>query len=218
MPPLNNDSMNELNTSSHDAGTGYGPPKDGYDVLYAYGTAQHDTSPVVGSQQEATASRSRSSYQRRSTGTRHVTKKVVKKAVRFDDYDYEHEIPHINDLSEEEIDAVWLSRDEHEAIRTKCKNILMFVNDEMTCNEYGICFRGLDQNTPEYIEQKAATYRYIYDSLHAIQQFQKTTGVSVSDEMIAETCQKLSAASTAAAHRRGMNDATSAIIAAAACF
>lgn len=127
-------------------------------------------------------------------------------SVTFSPTDELQEIPHINDLSDEEVASVWMTRDELSGIRRQCATIVKFMDSAMdTAAKNGVCIRGLEQNTPTYVEMQMGIRGQIYDAVYAIQQFQLTTMVAVPD-LIAETCQKLSTESIAQAHAVGIND------------
>lgn len=128
--------------------------------------------------------------------------------VTFSPTDELQEIPHINDISDEEIKDVWMSADELQTIRRQCATIVKFM-DMDTAIRHGVCLRGLEQNTPSYVAVQTEIRRQLYDAVFAIQQFQYTTGISV-HELLVETCQKFSAESVIQAHIVGLNDAISA--------
>lgn len=125
--------------------------------------------------------------------------------VTFSSTDELQEIPHINDLSDEEVKDVWMSREELQTIRRQCATIVKFM-DMDSAIRHGVCLRGLEQNTPSYVELQVAIRRQLYDAVYAIQQFQDTTGVAVPD-LLSETCQKYSRESVIQAQIVGHNDA-----------
>lgn len=126
-------------------------------------------------------------------------------SVTFSSTDELQEIPHINDLSESEIRDVWMTREELQTIRRQCATIVKFM-DMDSASRHGVCLRGLEQNTPSYVELQVEIRQQLYDAVFAIQQFQDTTGVAV-PELLAETCQKYSAESVIQAQIVGHNDA-----------
>jgi hypothetical protein len=125
--------------------------------------------------------------------------------LRFSPYDEVFEIPHINDLSEEEVDGVWMSQDEIKAVRrnAKCMVALMDKGDN---HMEGLEVRGLDQNTPSYARRREAILKLVYQAVNRIQTYQEANGVQV-PELMAELCQKISSSSVAAAQKLGMLDA-----------
>jgi hypothetical protein len=126
-------------------------------------------------------------------------------AVRFAQFDEVFEIPHINDLSDEELDGVWMSPKELRSIRRGCKlTILSFEGQTTEWND--IAMRGLEQHTIEYSRTRKATRQQLYKAVFEIQSFQTFQGVSV-PELIAKMSQKCSSSSVVAAHGTGISDA-----------
>jgi hypothetical protein len=125
--------------------------------------------------------------------------------VTFSPTDELQEIPHINDLSDEEVSDVWMTRTELQAIRRQCATIVKFMDMESAV-KHGVCLRGLEQNTPSYVAVQVGIRQQLYDALCAIQQFQVTTGMMVAD-LLSETCQEFSHDSVMQAHMVGLNDA-----------
>lgn len=119
------------------------------------------------------------------------------------------EIPHINDLTKAEIQSVWISRSELKNIRQKCA-VIVKVMDTESAAKNGVCFRGLDQNTPTYVAETMALRRQLYDAVHAIQAFQFSTGFIIPD-LMAESCQKISEQSTSLARWFGIMDESNAV-------
>jgi hypothetical protein len=126
--------------------------------------------------------------------------------VRFAHDDEVFEIPHLNDLSEDVISNVWMSREELSSLRRQCASIVTVMVDVETAAKHGVCLRGLEQNTPGYVVRQMAIRNQIYDTINAIQEYQEITGTAV-PELIAKACLRFSAASAATAYDVGMNDA-----------
>jgi hypothetical protein len=126
--------------------------------------------------------------------------------VQFSRTDELQEIPHINDLSEEEVSGVWMSRAELQAIRRQCATIVRFV-DADSATKHGVCLRGLEQNTPSYVAVQVGIRQQLYDAVYAIQQFQVSTGMMVTD-LLSDACRKFSQESVIQAQIVGLNDAT----------
>jgi hypothetical protein len=127
------------------------------------------------------------------------------RSVRFTENHEVFEIPHASDLSKDEINQVWMSDVELSAIRRHCANVVMFMDEKMAA-QHGICFRGLEQNCPQYVAHKCSILRKIYDAVDAIQEFQATTGMEAPD-LLAESLKLMSSHSAAAAYVTAMNDA-----------
>jgi hypothetical protein len=134
--------------------------------------------------------------------------RTYQNALRFAEFDDIFEIPSIDDMSEEGIDGVWMSREELRSIRNDCKVIIISIRDQTTeLND--IDMRGLDQHTIEYTSTRKVIQQQVYDAVFEIQSFQTFQGVSV-PEQIAEMSQKCSSSSVVAAHVTGVSDAVDA--------
>ena len=127
------------------------------------------------------------------------------KTVTFSPTDELQEIPHINDLSDEEVSDVWMTRAELQGLRRQCAAIVKFIDMESAV-QHGVCLRGLEQNTPAYVAVQVTIRSKLYDAVYAIQHFQLTTGTVVTD-LLSETCQQLSHDSVLQAQIVGMLDA-----------
>lgn len=94
-----------------------------------------------------------------------------KKKVTFSSTDEFQEIPHIADLTNDEISSVWMTGEELSAIRRQCAVIIKFMEtskeDFMIPDD--ICLRGLEQNTLSYITCQMQKRRHLYDALRAVQ-------------------------------------------------
>jgi hypothetical protein len=128
-----------------------------------------------------------------------------RRSVRFAENQEVFEIPHASDMSKDEINQVWMSDAELSAIRQHCVNVVMFMDEKMAA-QHGICFRGLEQNCPQYVEHTCNRWRQIYDAVDAIQEFQATTGIAAPD-LLADSLKIMSAHSAATAYVTAMNDA-----------
>jgi hypothetical protein len=127
--------------------------------------------------------------------------------VRFATCDEVFEIPHINELSQEEIDAVYMSYEEGRAIRRTCSLLCkVFANGIQEAQIAGECVRGLEAHIPQYIQRTYTIRQQLYDAIHEIQYFEDKTGLDMSD-MIADTCQKHSRPLVTEAMQCGLLDA-----------
>jgi hypothetical protein len=133
---------------------------------------------------------------------------VQHRNVNFASYDEVFEIPHIEDLSDDEIDNVWMSAEDGSKIRQQCQSIVVMMNNESE-NLKDVETRGLDQHALAYTEQCKAIKYLLYGAVDRIQTFQEERGVEVS-HLIAELCQKISAVSVTAAQRTAACDAMAA--------
>jgi hypothetical protein len=136
-----------------------------------------------------------------------------RRRLRFAKSDQVIEIPHIDDLSDEEVRDVWLSPQEFKAIRKRAIDAVAFI-ESMGGEAFppGLCIRGLDQNTHEYSKKRQALQDLLYEVIRRIQPFKKTKQEGdgerdVIDNLIAEMCIKYTSASVAAAARNGELDA-----------
>jgi hypothetical protein len=128
--------------------------------------------------------------------------------LRFSTYDEVFEIPHINDLSEEEVDGVWMSQNELNSVRRNAKCMVALMDKGDTLME-GLDVRGLDQNTPSYARRREAILKLVYQAVFRIQSYQNANGIKV-PELMAELCQKVTSSSVAAAQKLAMLDAAAA--------
>lgn len=128
--------------------------------------------------------------------------------VRFSRYDEVFEIPHIDDISDDEINDVWMSSEDGSKIRRDCQSIVLMLNSS-SANLKGIEKRGLEQHARSSTEQRRAVQDLLYEAVDRIQTFQDEKGVEAS-HLIAELCQKISAVSIQAARRAGTQDAIAA--------
>jgi hypothetical protein len=129
--------------------------------------------------------------------------------VRFADYEEVVEIPHVNDMTQEEIDDSYMSDVELRAIQYECKALVRMMDEEDE-DLRDVCVRGLDQHTPEYSRCRKATRQQAYDAVFEVQSYQAFQGVSA-PELIAELCQKCSSSSVAEAKMVGISDAMAAV-------
>eukprot|EP00980_Cylindrotheca_fusiformis_P016004 scaffold4703_cov108-Cylindrotheca_fusiformis.AAC.12 len=130
--------------------------------------------------------------------------------VTFATFDDVCEIPHIDDLSDEEINDVWMSAEDGAKIRKECQSIVLMMNknsEKLT----GVEIRGLEQHGVAHTEQRRAIQNLLYDAVDRIQSFQAEKGVDIS-HLIAEVCQKISAMPILAARRVATQDAIAAYV------
>jgi hypothetical protein len=115
--------------------------------------------------------------------------------VRFATCDEVFEIPHINELSQEETDAVYMSHEEGRAIRRRCSRLCKaLANGVKEAQIVGECVRGLEARLPQYAQHAQRSYairQQLYNTIYESQCFEDKTGLDMSD-MIADTCQKCS--------------------------
>ena len=134
-------------------------------------------------------------------------RKCQKKRVRFSKLDTVFEIPHINDMSDEEIEDCWFGPAEFRSIRVECMDTVKEV-DAGKQNE-GYFLRGLDQHTLRYKERRDEIGHQVYLAVFEVQTYQWRTGIDASD-LIAQASQKYSQPAVAAAHMAAISDLFSA--------
>ena len=131
--------------------------------------------------------------------------KSLHKKLRFEDYDDVFEIPHFSDMSDEEYEGCFFSKDEMCEIRSECMSLLQHMEDNSNVEE-DICVRGLDHHTEEYTTWRKAIRREMQNAVFDAQDYLRSKGMSA-PELIADLCKKFSAESLEAAEIFGMYDA-----------
>ena len=98
-------------------------------------------------------------------------------AIRFAQHDRIYEIPHIDDLSENEIQDVWLSPNEMKQIKQECIALIKIMgtdNDNIfEDTEDKCCTRGLDQHTKRYMERRRIENAIRSETVLKLQPFKK---------------------------------------------
>jgi hypothetical protein len=133
--------------------------------------------------------------------------------LKFADYDFVFEIPHIKDIPPDVVRDVYMSSEELAAIRRECIGTVKQMNNDAAAGgdgtgssmKEGEFLRGLDQHTLKYSERKKSIDRRVYDAVFRIQEFQRKTGVDASSIM-AKHCAINSEPSVAAAHVAAISD------------
>uniref|UniRef100_A0A6T6I395 Uncharacterized protein n=1 Tax=Craspedostauros australis TaxID=1486917 RepID=A0A6T6I395_9STRA len=116
------------------------------------------------------AAESSTSQDRHSS--RRSNKRCVYKRVSFDVSATEiHEIPHASEYSEEEKAQIWSSRCEERRNRTACMDIVALMDCDMYPSEEedGICTRGLEPYTEEYVSMYNEHRREVNEGMQQIQ-------------------------------------------------
>jgi hypothetical protein len=140
---------------------------------------------------------------RRRERERTKKREETKKSVRFNRYDEVFDIPHIKDLSKQEILDVWMTNEDIRDIQTECIGAVSMVGKGSVSN--GFLLRGLDQHTLKYKEERDVIKDQVYDAVFSIQEFQRVTGTDVS-ELICAMCEKRSEAAVVAAQIAAISD------------
>lgn len=134
------------------------------------------------------------------TGQRNIR---PKRRLRFTAYDEVLEIPHINDLSAEEVEAVWMHPDEFTRIRRECLGAVGDIGEDKVSD--GFLLRGLDQHTNRYKQTRDFIGRQVYDAVLSVQEFERANGLDCS-ELMAKLSQKYSEPSVIAAQSAALSD------------
>ena len=135
--------------------------------------------------------------------TTSATRRRRRSTIRFAKHDEIYEIPHIDDMSDKEVDAVWLSREEMNEVRQEAKSIVSQIDQAVSM---GLCIRGLDQHTKCYMTRRRAENDLIFEAVIRLQPFkERANGINV-DMLIADLCTKYSKAAVAAAINRAKSD------------
>jgi hypothetical protein len=151
-------------------------------------------------------------HDRSSTTSTSTGPLLGQRRLRFAKYDEVFEIPHIDDLSEEEAGSVWMSRGELKEIRKRARETVSLIDDPnfggaLTSRRRGgggLCIRGLDQHTPSYNKKRDAAQNLTYDIVFQLKRFHDVVDVH---GLIAGLCGKCSSPSVAAAIQRAKIDA-----------
>jgi hypothetical protein len=130
-------------------------------------------------------------------------KKKKRQHIEFADYDLVFEVPHINDMTEQEIHDQWMTPEELRGIRQGCIGTVRDMNNGEPPE--GTFLRGLDQHTMKYKARKEEIDRQVYDAVFRIQEFQRTSGIDAT-EIMANLCTKYSEPSVVAAHTAAISD------------
>ena len=136
--------------------------------------------------------------------TRFIREKPQERNVFFAQQDEIFEIPHLDDLSDEEINDVWMSNEEFAAIRRECKKIIMIIQHDSRLARH-IELRGLEHHMLHQQKATEALQELLYETVDRLLSFREESSMDVSD-MLAEMCQKISSRSEVSAHKRGLKD------------
>mmetsp|Transcript_5211 Transcript_5211/g.8229 ORF Transcript_5211/g.8229 Transcript_5211/m.8229 type:complete len:171 (+) Transcript_5211:56-568(+) len=139
-----------------------------------------------------------------------ATKMPLQKSVRFADFDEVVEIKHINDMTANEIADMWMSNEEHQAVRSEARSIVEMMNAQQDDSDgsalEGLCLRGLDQHKRSYTDRSKAAIHQMYDIVDECQTFEDTHGVRVPEELLAKYLMAVSVESRAQAIARALKD------------
>ena len=132
------------------------------------------------------------------------------RAVTFAAYEEVVEIPHINDLSMQEIQDVWFSRAQLQYIKERCKGLVFLLEKGEFKMDQLQWVRGLDQRTTIYLKKRNSIQEVMYKCVLGIQSIEKKKFGNTSEATsvkVAQLCAKYSSTFVAAARERGLSDA-----------
>ena len=131
----------------------------------------------------------------------------LSKSVAFAEYDEEIDITHVNDLSDEEIAAVWYNSSEYAAMIKNNNMTVFLMNVGADLNEeQGHTARGLEHHTEKGALARFINRRNAYDAVLYEQDLQFMDNV-IDWETMADVYLEHSLPCREAAYRRGVNDA-----------
>ena len=124
------------------------------------------------------------------------------KRLRFADYVKVLLIPHIDDFVQEDIERLWISREELQESRDEC----MLLTDRLDAgDEIDFCVRGLDQHTKMHSKRRLALQRIIYAGVFKMYSYRSSVDIDI-NATISELYHRMSASSVAAAVEIGKAD------------
>jgi hypothetical protein len=130
------------------------------------------------------------------------------RSVMFAEFIEVVDIPHISDLSNEEIANTWMSRKEMEFVKMECCDTVALMNAGETLNENnGLCERGLEKHTAGGLERSIRVRCCAYEAVFGMQKFHRLAGFSPPN-LMAELYNSSSAPSQSEALERGFQDAS----------
>mmetsp|Transcript_11045 Transcript_11045/g.10712 ORF Transcript_11045/g.10712 Transcript_11045/m.10712 type:complete len:396 (-) Transcript_11045:57-1244(-) len=146
--------------------------------------------------------------------------------VRFSKHEQIEYIPHINDLSQTEIDSIWMKEDEYDTIRKRSLRLVEMIedpqkrypisNDTMIVNTHLICVRGLCDMTTHCVEARDAVQQQLQTAVFRLQESQQQQDNKMGDgqgadhtqatQALRQVSRKYSKKSTKAARFVGISD------------
>mmetsp|Transcript_8502 Transcript_8502/g.8348 ORF Transcript_8502/g.8348 Transcript_8502/m.8348 type:complete len:268 (-) Transcript_8502:58-861(-) len=136
------------------------------------------------------------------------------KSVRFSKYDQIHDIPHINDFTQEEIDECWMNEEDYHFIRSRSYKLIDMMEDgnrypisadTIIVHKHLICIRGLEGNTSQKQNERGQRQKKIQTAVYHLQQQQKEDGV-INPQAIRQVSKKYSKEPTKNARFVGISD------------
>ena len=129
-----------------------------------------------------------------------------KKSVSFASYSEQYYVLHINDYTQDEIDATWYTHEELKQVKARVRNTLKKVRHGIPLLPKDDCFMGLESYTPHGLEMK---HQQRFNSISVVldeQETQKSSEMKTedSDEIIADLYYEITYTSQMVAHGRGI--------------
>lgn len=135
-----------------------------------------------------------------------VRKEKMPRRIQFLEDDDIFEIPHIDDLSDEEVEDVWMSPEDFKVIRRDCQKIIMILEHDSNLIEgMGIELRGLEHHMLSQRKHIDGIQELLYDTVDRLMRFQDETSMDIED-MLADMCRKISSKSEAMARHTALKD------------
>jgi len=185
-----------------------------YDGSSSYSSLKSDRNREVGgkAKRKSHTKRSKRPHSHKSKKENDSNNSV--KFVRFSNYDQINYIPHINDISQEEIDQSWMNEEDYYSIRSRSLRLVEMIEDEkrypisadtMIVNKHLVCVRGLGDKTSQCVYERDRLQRKLQTAVFRLQQQQKEEGL-VDPQAIRQVSKKYSKKSTKIARFVGISD------------
>ena len=104
------------------------------------------------------------------------------------------DIPHLDDICDEEYDETWYSPDEIDAMVQEAKSLAAKI--DQGCLVSGVCTRGLEQNTKSHRKRLLSIAELKFQAISSLQDFQKLSQLQNNeipvDDAIADICRRCS--------------------------
>jgi len=140
--------------------------------------------------------------------------------VRFSKHEQIEYIPHINDISQTEIDSRWMKEDDYNTIRKRSLRLVEMIEDPkqrypisggdtMIVNTHLICVRGLCDMTTHCVDERDLVQRQLQTAVFRLQSQQQEMGDGQGmdhTQALRQVSRKYSKKSTKAARFVGISD------------
>lgn len=119
----------------------------------------------------------------------------VERCITFAAFDEVIEIPHLKDLSDDEINSVWMTCEEWNAMRTECAELTNIMDDAPSMdNPFAFYTRGLASHTEVHRARKQMYRDVMYDAMsHVLSSHQNATKGDCLEALLAEVSRVCSA-------------------------